>query len=166
MPKIEEKQVIINEIKSRFDKASSVVLLNARGITVEQDTNLRRKLREAGVDLKVYKNSMISFAVDSTTYEGLKPYLKGPTTVVVSYDDPTTGPRIINAELKDLKKVSFKAGVLDGVLYDTDAMQKVAGIPPRSELLARLLGSFQSPIASFARVVSAIAEKDDKQIDS
>ena len=163
MPKIAEKQIVINEIKERFDKASSVVLLNARGITVEQDTKLRKKLREAGVDLKVYKNSMITFAVDDTEFDGLKPFLKGPTTVAISYDDPTTGPRLINEELKTLKNISFKAGVLDGVLYDADSMKQVAGIPPRNELLAKLLGSFQSPIASFARVVDAIAKSNETE---
>jgi len=159
LPKIEQKQAVINEIKGKFDKAASVVLINARGLTVEQDTELRKKLREAGTDYKVYKNTMLTFAVDGTKYAGLKDYLKGPTTVAVSYGDPTTAPRLINGELKKLQKISFKAGVLDGVLYDTEAMAAVAGIPPRDELLAKLLGSLKSPIASFARVINAVAEK-------
>lgn len=159
MPKIEKKQVVINEIKEKLEKATSIVLLDARGLTVEQDTALRKKLREAGVDYKVYKNTMLNFAVENTGFEGLRDFLKGPTTVAICYEDPTTASRIINGELKKLQKISFKAGVIDGVLYDSESMTAVAGIPPRDELIAKLLGSFKSPMATFARLVNAIAEK-------
>ena len=158
MPKIEAKQVIINEITEKLSKASSVVLVDSRGLTVGQDTGLRKKLRAAGVDYKVYKNSMVNFAIKGTPFEGLEPYLAGPSAVAISYDEPVAAARIINKELKALPKLQFKAGVLDNVVYDATGMKVVAGIPSREELLSKLLGSFKSPMASFARVINAIAE--------
>lgn len=159
MPKIEEKQVIINEIKEKLKEAGSIVLVNARGLKVEQDTALRRKLREGGVDYKVYKNSIISFAVEDTNFAEIKPYLVGPTALAISYDDATAAARIISKELKAMPVLEFKAGVIDKVLYDAKGVTAIANIPSREELLSALLGSLKSPIASFARLVNQIAEK-------
>jgi len=162
MPKIEQKQVVINEIKEKLDKASSVVLVDARGLTVEQDTQLRKKLREAGVDYKVYKNTMMRFAVDQTPFEGLKEYLEGPTAVAICYEDASLAARLISKELKAMPALEFKAGVVENNLYDAAGITAVANILPREELLSKLLGSFKSPIASFARVIQAIADKDSE----
>ena len=158
MPKIEQKQVIINEIKEKLTKASSIVLVNARGLTVEQDTILRRKLREGGVDYKVYKNSIISFAVDGTEFSEVKPHLEGPTTLAISYDDATAAARIISKELKAMPVLEFKAGIIGGVLYDAKGVATIANIPGREELLSRLLGSLKSPVSTFARLINQIAE--------
>ena len=86
MAKIEQKQVIVNEIKEKLEKATSVVMVDARGLTVEQDTALRKQLREAGVDYKVYKNTMVHFAIQGTQFEGLDAYLSGPSTFAFSYE--------------------------------------------------------------------------------
>ena len=158
MPKVAEKQVIINEIKEKLDRAESLVLVNARGLTVEQDTALRRKLREAGVDYKVYKNTMINFAVQGTDFEPLTPHLEGPTTVAISYDDATLAARIISKELKAMPVLEFKAGVIAKAYYDGKGVMAIANIPAREELLSRLLGSFKSPMASFARVINEVAK--------
>lgn len=160
MSKIEQKQVVVNEIKEKLEKASSALLVDARGLTVEQDTSLRKQLREAGVDYKVYKNTMMNFAVEGTNYEYLKEFFSGPSTLAVCYDDPTTAASIIKKFMKDAKTLEFKGGVVDGVNYDAEGLTKIADIPSRDVLLSRLLGSFQGPIASFARVIKAIAEKD------
>jgi large subunit ribosomal protein L10 len=160
MPKYEPKQVVIDEIRDRIKRAKSVVLVNARGLTVEQDTALRKTLREAGVDYKVYKNTMLNFAVEGTASEGLREYLAGPTTVAFSYDDPTAAASLISKQLKAMPVLEFKAGVIDGIVYDAAGVAAVAEIPPREVLLARLLGSFKSPMSSFARVVKAVAEKE------
>ena len=159
MPKLEQKQTLVSEIRGKINRAQSVVLVDARGLTVEQDTSLRKTLREAGVEYKVYKNTMLNFAVEGTASEGLKPYLAGPTTVAFSYDDPTLAAGLLSKQAKTLQKLTFKAGVVGGVLYDADGMKAVAEIPSREVLLARLLGSFKSPMASFARVINAAAEK-------
>ncbi len=158
MAKIEEKQVVVNEIKEKLDRAASVVMVDARGLTVEQDTILRKKLREAGVDYKVYKNTMVRFAVQGTEFEPLQAFLEGPSAFAFSYGDPTTAASILNAQAKDMKALEFKAGVVEGTLYDADGMKAVADIPSREVLLSKLLGSFKSPMSSFARVISEIAK--------
>ena len=160
MAKIAEKQVVVNEIKEKLEKATSVVVVNARGLTVEEDTKLRKSLREAGVDYKVYKNTMMTLAVKDTAFEGLTQFLEGPSAFAFSYDDAMTAAGILNKAMKDLKVLEFKAGMIEGTVYDAAGMKAVAGIPSRDVLLSKLLGSFKSPMSSFARVISQIAEKD------
>ena len=160
MAKVEQKKVIVDEIKQKLEKASSVVVVNARGLTVEQDTALRKSLREAGVDYKVYKNTMVRFAIKDTQFEGLEPYLEGPSTFAFSYEDATAAAAILSKTAKDIKVLEFKAGVVEGITYDAEGMKAIAEIPSREVLLSKLLGSFKSPISSFARVIKQIAEKD------
>ena len=160
MPKVEEKQVVINEIREKALKAKSIVLVSSRGLTVSQDTALRRKLRDAGVDFKIYKNTMVNFAIKDTRFEALAPYLAGPTAVAFSYDEAVTAAKLISKETKSVPKLVFKAGVIEDTLYDAKGVEVIANIPSKSELLSRLLGSFKSPMASFARLAKALAEKD------
>lgn len=160
MAKIEQKQVVVNEIKEKLEKAASVVMVDARGLTVEQDTVLRKQLREAGVDYKVYKNTMVHFAIQGTQFEGLDQYLSGPSAFAFSYEDATTAAAILNKVAKDAKALEFKAGVIEGVVYDAEGMKLVADIPSKEVLLSKLLGSFKSPMSSFARVIDQIAKKD------
>lgn len=159
MAKVELKQAVVNEIKEKLDKAVSVVLVDARGLTVTEDTDLRKQLREAGVDYKVYKNTMINFAIKETQFEGLAQFLEGPTAVVFSYDEATKGASIVKKVSETAKSLEFKAGVIEGVVYDAEGMKAIADIPSREVLLSKLLGSFKSPISSFARVISQVAEK-------
>lgn len=158
MAKIAQKQVIVNEIKEKLEKASSVVLVDPRGLTVEQDTVLRKKLREAGVEYKVYKNTMVNFAIQGTQFEGLAPYLEGPSAVAFSYEDATAGASVISKEAKNFKALEFKAGVVENTVYDAEGMKVIAEIPSREVLLSKLLGSFKSPMSSFARVINQVAE--------
>ncbi len=159
---IKEKEAVVEQIKEKLEKASSAVLINAQGLTVEQDTKLRKDLREAGVDYKVYKNRLVSRAVEGTQYEGLKPYLEGPSVLALSYDNPVAAASIINKAAKDFTVLEFKAGVVEGVVYDAEGMKAIADIPSRDVLLSKLLGSFKAPISSFARVINAIAEEKAK----
>ena len=161
MAKVEQKKVIVDEIKQKLEKASSVVVVNARGLTVEQDTILRKSLREAGVDYKVYKNTMVRFA--DTQFEGLEPYLEGPSTFAFSYEDATAAASILSKTAKEVKVLEFKAGVVEGITYDAEGMKAIAEIPSREVLLSKLLGSFKSPVSSFARVIKQIAEKNGEQ---
>ena len=160
MAKIAQKQVIVDEIKEKLSRAASVVVVDARGLTVEEDTKLRKTLREAGVDYKVYKNTMVTLAMKDTQFEGLAQYLEGPSAFAFSYGEATTAAGILNNAAKDLKELEFKAGVIEGVIYDAEGMKAVAGIPSRDVLLSKLLGSFKSPMSTFARVISQIAEKN------
>ena len=156
------KHAVVDEIKEKLGKSKSVVLLNARGLTVAQDTLLRQSLRKAGgIDYKVYKNSMLEFAIDGTDYSGLKEYLAGPTTVAFSYDDATAAAAAISKHQKAMPKLEFKACAIDGAVYDQAATKAIADIPPREVLISRLLGSFKSPMASFARVINAVIEQAD-----
>ena len=159
MAKIEAKQAVVNEIKERLDKAVSVVLVDARGLTVAEDTDLRKQLREAGVDYKVYKNTMINFAIKDTQFEGLAQFLEGPTAVVFAYEEATKGASIVKKVSETAKDLEFKAGVVEGIVYDAEGIKALADLPSREVLISKLLGSFQSPISSFARVISQIAEK-------
>lgn len=163
MAKIEQKQVVVNEIKEKLSGAASVVMVDARGLTVEQDTILRKQLREAGVEYKVYKNTMVNWAIQGTEFEGLASYLSGPSAFAFSYEDATTGAAVLSKVAKEMEALEFKAGVVEGVVYDAEGMKLVAEIPSRDVLLSKLLGSFKSPMSSFARVIDQIAKKDDTE---
>ena len=158
MAKVELKQPIVEEIKASLDGAKGVVLVDHRGLTVEQDTVLRKSLREAGVTYKVYKNTMIRFAAKGTEFEALEPHLEGPTALAVSKEDATAPARVLAEFAKKADKLELKAGVVEGTYYDEKGIQVIATIPSREILLGKLLGSIQSPIANLARVLNQIAE--------
>ncbi len=159
MAKVELKQPIVAEISEAIKDAQSVVLVDYRGLTVEQDTNLRRELREAGVSYKVYKNTMMNFAFKGTICEELTPFLEGPSAMAYSNTDATAPARILAKFAKTANALEIKAGVVEGTLYDAKGMQAISQIPSREELLSKLLGSIQSPITNFARVMNQLAEK-------
>lgn len=159
MAKVELKQPIVAEISENIKGAQSVVLVDYRGLTVEQDTRLRKELREAGVVYKVYKNTMMNFAFKGTDFEALAPYLEGPSAVAISTTDATAPARIICKFAKEAKALEVKGGVVEGVAYDAKGINEIASIPSREELLSKLLGSMQSPITNFARVMKQLAEK-------
>ncbi len=159
MAKVELKKPVVDEISEVIKDAQGVVLVDYRGLTVEQDTALRRQLREAGITYKVYKNTMMNFAFKGTECEALAPHLEGPSAIAVSKDDATAPARVIVKFAKEAPSLELKAGVVEGVLYDAKGIAEIAKIPGREELLSRLLGSLQSPVANFARVLNQIAEK-------
>ena len=159
MAKVEIKKPIVEEISAAIKDAQSVVLVDYRGLTVEQDTKLRKELREAGVNYKVYKNTMMNFAFKGTDFESLAPYLEGPSAVAISTSDATAPARVLAKFAKSAEALEIKAGVVEGTLYDANGMKSIASIPSRDELLSKLLGSIQSPIANFARVMNQLAEK-------
>ena len=152
------KEAKVAEIKEKLEKAQGIALANYQGLTVEEDTMLRKSLREAGVEYKVYKNTMVNFAIQGTQFEGLAPYLEGPSAVAFSYEDATAGPSVISKEAKNFKALEFKAGVVESTVYDAEGMKVIAEIPSRDVLLSKLLGSFKSPMSTFARVINQIAE--------
>ena len=159
--KLDQKQSIVEEIKGYVEKASAAVLVDYRGLTVAEDTELRKKLREAGVVYKVYKNTMLNFAFKGTAFEALSKDLQGPTAIAFGFEDATAPARIINDMAKKMPKLEFKSGVVEGTYYDKDGIKVIATIPSREVLLSRLLGSLKSPIANFARVLKQIAEKSE-----
>ena len=161
MAKVELKQPVVNEIKELLTDAQSAVLVSYRGITVEQDTAMRKELREAGVEYKVCKNTMIRFAIQGTEFEALADDLTGPTAIAVSKTDATAPARILAKHAKNIEVLEMKSGVVEGTFYDVDGVKALASIPSREELISKLLGSLQSPITNLARVLNQIAEKGD-----
>ena len=157
---IAKKAAIVDEVSEKFKAAASVVVVDYRGLTVEQDTALRKQLREAGVSYKVYKNTMIRFAAKGTEFEALEPNLEGPTALAVSKEDATAPARVLAEFAKKADKLELKGGVVEGTYYDAAGIGVIASIPSRDVLLGRLLGSMQSPITNFARVLNQIAEKN------
>ena len=160
MAKVEIKAPIIDEIKGYVDKASAAVLVDYRGLTVEEDTRLRKALREAGVVYKVYKNTYLKRAFEGTVFTELNQHLEGPTAIAFGIEDATAPARVLAEFAKKAPKLEFKGGVVEGVYYDVKGLEKVAQIPSRDVLISKLLGSLQSPITNMARVLKQIAEKN------
>ena len=160
MAKVELKQPIVQEISEMINGAQSVVVVDYRGLTVAEDTQLRKQLREAGVSYKVYKNTLVNRAVEGTEFESLRDSLEGPNAFAVSTEDATAPARVLAEFAKKAPSLEIKAGVVEGTFYDKDGIQVIASIPSRDELLAKFLGSIQSPITNFARVIKQIAEKN------
>ncbi len=166
MAKVELKQPIVEEISASVAEAASVVIVDARGLTVAQDTQLRKQLREAGVVYKVYKNTLMKRAFEGTDFAQLDEVLEGPSAMAVSKDDATAGARILAKFAKTAPNLEIKAGVVEGAYYDAQGMAAVAAVPSREELLSKLLGSLQSPITNLARVLNQIAEQGGASTDA
>lgn len=159
MAKVELKKPIVDEISEAIKDAQSVVLVDHRGLTVAEDTQLRKQLREAGIVYKVYKNTMMTFAFKGTDCEQLQEYLNGPSAIAISKTDATAPARELCKFAKTAPKLEVKGGVVEGTVYDAKGIADIAKIPSREELLSKLLGSLQSPVTNFARVMNQLAEK-------
>ena len=153
MAKVELKQPIVDEISGVINGAQSVVVVDYLGLTVAEDTQLRKQLREAGVTYKVYKNTLVNRAIQGTEFEGLKDVLEGPSAFAVSTEDATAPARILAKFAKTAPALEIKAGVVEGTFYDAEGMKAIAAV------LGKLLGSIQSPITNLARVLNQIAEQ-------
>ena len=154
MAKVELKKPVVDEIASSIKDAASVVLVSYKGITVEQDTKMRKELREAGVTYKVYKNTMMNFAFKGTPCEELCQHLEGTNALAVCMEDATAPARILAKYAKDVPTL-----VVEDAYYDKAGIEALSKVPSREELLGKLLGSIQSPITNFARVLNQIAEQ-------
>lgn len=162
MAKVELKKPVVEEISELLNGAATAVVVDYRGLTVAQDTELRKQLREAGVVYKVYKNTMINFAIKDTEFADLAQHLEGPTAIAVCKDDATAAARVLAKFAKTAEALEIKGGVVDGVYYDAAGIGQIASIPSREVLLSKLLGSMQSPVTNFARVIKQIAEKNEE----
>ncbi len=158
---VESKAKVVDEISEAIKDAASVVLVDHRGLTVAEDTVLRKSLREAGVTYKVYKNTMMKRAFEGTDFAQLDQYLDGPSAIAVSKTDATAPARVICEFAKKAPALEVKAGVVEGQAMDAKGVAQIAEIPSREVLLSRLLGSWQSPVTNFARVIKQISEKKE-----
>ena len=150
----QQKQIIIDEIKQKLENAQSAVVIDYMGISVAEADNMRKKLREGGVDYTVYKNTLIKRAIEGTDYAPLA------EVIAISSEDATAPARMLNEIIKAYKKMEFKAGVVEGTYYDKSGIEQIADIPSRDVLIAKFMGSIQSPVSKFVRTLQAIA--DDK----
>lgn len=157
------KQLVIDEIKERIEGAVSVVVVDYIGLTVEEADELRAELRAANVGFTVYKNSLIKRAIAGTEYEALGEgdVLKGSTALAFCTEDATASARIIKKAKDKYNKMAFKGGIVEGAVYDKAQIEEFANIPSREVLIARFMGSIQSPLTKLALTLKAIAEKEE-----
>ncbi len=167
---LQAKSQNVEEIKEKISKAQSVVVVDYRGLNVEQLTELRSRYRKAGVEYKVYKNTMMRFAFKDSGLEEFNEFLKGPSAIAFGYDDPVQAAKITSDFAKENEKLEIKAGIVDGKVIDVNGVKDLANLPPREVLIAQVLGGFNAPIQGFtnvlqgtirglAVVLNAIAEK-------
>ena len=158
MAKVELKKPIVDEIANSIKDAQAVVLVNYSGLTVEQDTIMRKELREAGINYKVYKNTMMNRAFEGTACEELRQHLEGTNALAISETDATAPARILAKFAKQYPALELVAGIVEGNYNDQAGIMALSQVPSREERLGKLLGSIQTPIANFARVLNQIAE--------
>jgi len=159
----EAKQKIIDEIKTKLEKSKSAVVIDYLGVTVAQADAMRKKLREADIDYTVYKNTLVRRAIAGTAFEALAAVLEGPSAFAISYNDAVAPARAVSEIIKEYKKMEFKAGVIEGAFYDAAGVQMIAAIPSREDLIAKFMGSVQSPVSKLVRTFQAIADAKAEQ---
>ena len=153
-----DKQAIIDEIKGKLETAKAAVVIDYIGITVDEANKMRNDLRAENIDYTVYKNTLVKRAIEGTEYADLAQILEGPSAFALSDDDATAPARVLAKSIKDFGKMSFKGGVIEGEFYDSEGLEKLAKIPSRETLIAKFMGSIQSPVSKFVRTLAAIAE--------
>lgn len=156
---LKQKQDIVQEIEDKIKNSHSLVLVDYRGLTVEEVTNLRNEYRKNNVDYKVYKNTLMKFAFDNLGYRDFAEVLKGPSAVAFSLEDVTSSAKVTNDFAKTNDKLKIKAGIVDGKVLDVAGVISLASIPSREVLLTKLLGSIKSPVANFVYLADALAKK-------
>ena len=150
------KAAKVEEIKAKLQESKSLVLVKYQGVTVEQDTNLRKELRKNEVEYHVYKNTLVKRAANEAGIEGLDEYLEGPVSIAFGKDE-TSAARVISNFVKDVKVMELKAGWVDGTVYDEKGIKTLATIPSREVLISKFLGSIKSPISNLAYALNAVA---------
>ena len=164
-PILEQKKQVVNEMVEKFKAASAGVFVDYRGLTVEEDTELRRKFREAGVEYKVVKNTLTSRAAKEVGLEALDPILNGPTALAMSVDNPVAPAKIIAEFAKKHEALEVKAGFMDGAVMSVAEVNTLAATPTREELLAKMMGSMKSPVSGLVRLLNTIVEGGVEMVD-
>ena len=154
--KLQSKQAAVADVVDKMKRAQCVIVLDYRGLTVEEVTNLRSQFRQAGVEYKVIKNNMLKRAADELKIEGMDEYFKGPSAVAFGYEDPVAPAKILCKFVKDANKTEIKGGILDGKVMDAAGITNLSKLPSKEELLAKMLGSMNAPVTNFVGVLAAI----------
>jgi len=156
---LEQKQNLVSELAAELKSSVSGVLVNYQGITVDDDTKMRKALREAGVKYKVVKNSLTGRACDEVGFSDMKQYLTGMTAIAISENDAVAPAKILKEYAEKIESFSILAGYVDGAVIDTKTVEALAEIPSKEVLIAKFLGSIKSPVYSFAYAIKAVADK-------
>ncbi|WP_114091602.1 50S ribosomal protein L10 [Clostridioides difficile] len=161
---IEIKSEVVSEIVEKLQKSSAAVVVDYKGLTVEEVTELRKQIREAGVDYKVYKNTLVRRAAKEVGIEQFNDeLLVGTNAIAFGYDDPVAPARILKGFMDSHPKMKLKMGIVEGAFYDESKIVEMANIPSREVLIAKLLGSLKAPVSNFAYLIDAIAKKAEGQ---
>lgn len=158
---LEQKQAIVENLAEQLGRAASGVLVKYEGITVEDDTKMRKALREAGVEYAVIKNTLIGKACEKVGLEGLKAQLNGMNALAISFEDPIAPAKILKEYAEKIESFEIRGGILEGSVVDVATVNELASIPPKEQLVAKFLGSIQSPLYKFAYVLQAIVDKEN-----
>jgi large subunit ribosomal protein L10 len=161
---IAKKQVIVEDVTVKFTDAASVVIVDYRGLTVDQVTELRKQLREAGVEMKVIKNSILSRAAEAANLPGLGDVFKGPTAVAFSNEDVIAPAKIINDFAEKAEALEIKGGIIEGKVSSKEEIEALAKLPNREGLLSMLLSVLQAPVRNTALIIKAVAEQKEEEV--
>ena len=156
---LEMKKTVVAGIKEKFEKAQTVVLVDYRGLTVAEDTELRNQLLKAGVEYAVLKNTMISRAIEGMNVDEMHASLEGPTAVAFGYEDMIAPAKILSEFAKKSKKLTIKCGVCDGAYLNADGVEALASLPSKEVLIAKIMGSMMSSVSKFVYCVEAIRKQ-------
>jgi len=159
---LEQKKQIVAEVAEKLQTCASSVLTDYRGLNVAQVTELRRRLREAGIEFKVIKNTMTRRAAEQANFGGLQEYLTGPTAIAFSREDAVAPAKILSEFAKENDALKIKAGIVEGKIVSADEIKALASLPSREGLLSMLLSVLQAPVRNFALAVKAVAEQKEQ----
>jgi large subunit ribosomal protein L10 len=160
---LDRKKLVVEEIKAKFESSQSAVVVDYRGLTVEEVTELRNKFREANVEYKVYKNNLVKIAIKGTDFEGLSADLTGPNAIAFGIDDAVAPAKIVKDFAKTNENLELKSGVVEKVYYDNAKIMEIANLPSKEELIGRFMGSIKAPVSNFAYFLTNLVEKKEEE---
>ena len=163
---LEQKKQVVAQLSERLEKSIAGVVVEYKGITVADDTAMRKELREAGVEYTVVKNTLLKLAIANTELNGLDAVLEGTTAIATSADDYVAAARILSKFADSHKNFEIKNGFIDKEVIGLEKISGLAKLPSREILLANVLGAFQAPISAFARAIQAIVDKDGEPAEA
>lgn len=161
---IAKKAQLVEEVAAKFEAAASVVIVDYRGLTVEQATELRKQLREAGVEMKVIKNGILTRAAQKAGLEGLDEVFTGPTAVAFSNEDVVAPAKIMNDFAKTAEALEIKGGIIEGKVSSVEVIKELAALPNREGLLSMLLSVLQAPVRNVAYAINAVADAKEEDV--
>ncbi|MGM0754401.1 MAG: 50S ribosomal protein L10 [Bacillota bacterium] len=160
---LEQKKHIVGEISDKLKNSVSTIIVDYRGLDVSEVTELRKQLREAGIDFKVYKNTMVRRAAEEAGLEGLNEFLTGPNAIAFSSEEVVAPAKILNSFAKEHEALEIKAGVIEGTITSVEDVKAIAELPSREGLLSMLLSVLQAPMRNFALATKAVADQKEEQ---